>query len=392
MELSGGSDIYIGVNRGDISLLLAGVFFMSQKSLVAGDAVLFLRGEDGELRLGIRRAVRPRNYLPESVITKQNSYLNVLSPVANALSTKSMVHVFYSPRASHAEFVVPFKKYIKSITNSVCIGTRFKMRFGIDDSPERSGLVTGMGDMDPFKWPNSKWRCLRVRWDEENVIGFQRVSPWEIDPSVSLPPLGIQPSPRLKKMRTGPQAAAPDTPITGGSRFLDFEESLRPSKVLQGQENVGFVSHLHRRGTLNRPLDFEMQSPAHHQSLASTGIGKSNISEYMRVCPTAYAGFAESNRFPKVLQGQEIFQLRSLTQRVDLNLGAWMKTNLGCKIYNMHQSPKTNCYPLASEGLQNMYFPYSEFYKNGQEPMVSSFPSPLLRGNVSFNASSIKDG
>ncbi|XP_038999001.1 auxin response factor 4-like isoform X2 [Hibiscus syriacus] len=368
--------------------------FVSQKNLVAGDAVLFLRGKDGELRLGIRRAVRPRNCLPESVITKQNSYPNVLSPVANALSTKSMFHVFYSPRATHAEFVVPFKKYIKSITNSVCIGTRFKMSFEMDDSPERrfSGVVMGIGDLDPYKWPNSKWRCLMVRWDEDNVIDrHDRVSPWEVDPSVSLPPLSIQSSPRLKKLRTDPQDAAPDTPITEGSRFLDFEESLRSSKVLQGQENLGFVSPLHRRDTVNRPLDFEMQSPAHHQSLASAGIGKCNTSEFMRVRPTAYAGFAESNRFPKVLQGQEICPLRSLTQKADFNLGVWAKTNLGCS-FSMHQALKTNCYPLASEGIRSMYFPCSEFYKTGQESMMSSYPSPPLRGNIPFNASSIKTG
>ncbi|MBA0684091.1 hypothetical protein Goari_025698 [Gossypium aridum] len=379
--------------------------FVSQKNLVAGDALFgvladlsFLqhyRGEDGELRLGIRRAVRPRNCLPESVIAKQNSYLNVLSPVANALSTKSMFHVFYSPRASHAEFVIPFRKYFKSIANSVCIGTRFKMRFDMDDSPERrfSGVVMGMGDSDPYKWPNSRWRCLMVRWDEDNMIDrHERVSPWEIDPSASLPPFSIQSSPRLKKLRTGPQAATPDTLITGGSRFLDFEEPLRSSKVLQGQENVGFVSPLYGRDTVGRPLDFEMQSPAHHQSLASTGIEKSNISEFMRVRSTTYTDFADSNRFPKVLQGQEICQLRSLTQKADLNLGVWAKTNLGCNSFNMHQTLKTNCYPLASEGLRNMYFPYSEFLKTVQEPTMSTYACPLPRGNVPFNASSIRTG
>lgn len=56
------------------------------------------RGENGDLRLGIRRAVRPRNGLPESILGNQNSYSSVLSLVANAVSTKSMFHVFYSPR------------------------------------------------------------------------------------------------------------------------------------------------------------------------------------------------------------------------------------------------------------------------------------------------------
>ena len=40
-------------------------------------------------------------------------------------------------RASHADFVVPYPKYVKSIKNPVTIGTRFKMKFEMDESPER---------------------------------------------------------------------------------------------------------------------------------------------------------------------------------------------------------------------------------------------------------------
>lgn len=47
----------------------------------------------------------------------------------------------------------------------------------------------------------------------------ERVSPWEIDPSVSLQPLSIQSSPRLKKLRTGMQATPPDNPVTGTYLF-----------------------------------------------------------------------------------------------------------------------------------------------------------------------------
>ena len=43
-----------------------------------------------------------------------------------------------------------------------------------------------------------------MRWDKDIVSDQQeRVSPWEIDPSVSLPSLSIQSSPRIKKLRTG---------------------------------------------------------------------------------------------------------------------------------------------------------------------------------------------
>lgn len=40
-------------------------------------------------------------------------------------------------RASHAEFVVPYQKYVRSINNVICIGTRFKMRVDVDDAPEK---------------------------------------------------------------------------------------------------------------------------------------------------------------------------------------------------------------------------------------------------------------
>lgn len=92
-------------------------------------------------------------------------------------------------RSSHAEFIIPYQKYIKSMAKFIQIGTRFRMRLDADDAPERrckltnsfspyfirhynmivfshlcrySGVVTGIGDLDPYRWPNSKWRCLMV--------------------------------------------------------------------------------------------------------------------------------------------------------------------------------------------------------------------------------------
>lgn len=367
--------------------------FVSQKNLVSGDAVLFLRGEGGELRLGIRRAIRPRNCLPDSIAGNQSSYQAVLSLVANAVSSKSMFRVFYSPRASHPDFVIPYQKYMKSVTSPISIGTRFKMRFGMDDSPERrcSGVVTGIGDLDPYRWPSSKWRCLMVRWDEDIASDHrERASPWEIDPSVSLPPLGIQSSPRLKKLRTTLQATPPDNPTTGGGGFLDFEESIRSSKVLQGQENVGFVSPHYGRDKVNRPLDFEMQSHA-HQSLASAGKEKANFSEFMRAQPASYTGFVESDRFPKVLQGQEICPLRSFAEKADFNYGGWGKPNLGSNVFNMYHRPKPNFYPLALEGVRNLYFPYSDIYKAGQDPVMRAYSTNFPQESVPFNHSSIRN-
>ncbi|XP_020240209.1 auxin response factor 4 isoform X1 [Cajanus cajan] len=366
--------------------------FVNQKNLVSGDAVLFLRGENGELRLGIRRAARPRNGLPESIVGSQSYYPNFLSSVANAISAKSMFHVFYSPRASHADFVVPYQKYVKSIKNPVTIGTRFKMKFEMDESPERrctSGLVTGMSDLDPYKWPKSKWRCLMVRWDEDIEINHQdRVSPWEIDPSASLPPLSIQSSRRLKKLRPGLQAASPSHLITvGGSGFMDSEESVRSSKVLQGQENTSFMSLYYGCDTGTKQPEFDIRSPT-HSNLASTGVRKIAAAEFMRVHPSTCASFNETNRFPRVLQGQEICPFRSLTEKVDLNFGAWGKPNVNCTNYNLHQATKPNFHSLGPEVIQTAYYPYGDIHKAGQgSNMLYSKPT-----NVPFNIPSTQPG
>ncbi|KAL2597037.1 hypothetical protein AAZV13_11G135800 [Glycine max] len=363
--------------------------FVSQKNLVSGDAVLFLRGENGELRLGIRRAVRPRNDLPESVIGSQNCYPNVLSSVANAISTKSKFHVFYSPRASQADFVVPYQKYVKSIKNPVSIGTRFKMRFEMDESQERrccSGMLIGTSDLDPYRWPKSKWRCLMVRWDEDIETNHKdRVSPWEIDPSAPLPPLSIQSSPRLKKLRTGLQVASPSHLITAarGRGLIDFEESVRSPKVLQGQENAGFGSLYYGCDTVTKPPGFEMSSQS-HPNLGSAEVRKITSSELSSVHPFSYAGFVETNRFPRVLQGQEICPLKSLTGKVDMNLGAWGMPNLSCTTFNLHQATKPS--------FQLSLFPYGDIHQASQASLFCSKSTTFQRENVPFNKPSTQAG
>ncbi|KAK4760599.1 hypothetical protein SAY87_005492 [Trapa incisa] len=284
--------------------------FVNQKNLVSGDAVLFLRSESGELRLGIRRAVRPRNGLPSSVVGNQNSHSSILLPIANAISSRSTFDVFYSPRATHAEFVVPYKKYIRGITSPICTGLRFKMRFDMEDAPERrcTGVVTRIGDLDPYRWPKSKWKCLKVRWDDDITNNHQElVSPWEIEPSASLSPFNIQPSPRLKKARSCPQVAQPDSLIPAGAvGFVDFEESLRSSEVLQGQENLGFQSPFLRDGAVT------------------------DICHNVMTKPAVYPGFVESaDVFPKVLQGQEVCPLKSLTRNPGHCFGSWENPSRG---------------------------------------------------------------
>ncbi|KAJ4970988.1 hypothetical protein NE237_004087 [Protea cynaroides] len=364
--------------------------FVSQKNLVSGDAVLFLKGENGELWLGIRRAGCPRNCSPNSIPGNNNMHPNVLSLVANAISTKTMFHVFYSPRGSPAEFVIPYEKYMKSITDPVSIGTRFKMRFEMEDTAERrcSGVVTGIGDVDPYRWPDSKWRCLMVRWDENIAREHQqRVSPWEIEPSISLPPLSVPSAPRLKKFRTSLQSTSPNIPITaGGSGFLDFDESVRSSKVLQGQENVGFRSPMSGGGNVNHPVDFEMNNPA---SQMPTRLKQTTSSDFVRKQSNTYTGFAESERFQKVLQGQEIYTPPSPHGRAEVNLRSWEKIGRGGNMFNMYQGANPVICPFSSN-VKSMYMPFNDTYVSSHDPVMHPSMAHFQRESLQFNMPSFQ--
>ena len=123
-----------------------------------------------------------------------------------------------------------------------------------------------------------------------------------------------------------------------------------------------------------------------------TGREKANIGEIKRARPTTYTGFAETDRFPKVLQGQEICQLRSLAGKTNLNLGAWGKSTLGCTSFNTYQAAKPSFFSLASESLQNTYFPYGDVHRAGSNPSIHSNTTTFPIENVNMNQYSIQTG
>ncbi|XP_077226710.1 auxin response factor 15-like isoform X2 [Tasmannia lanceolata] len=288
--------------------------FVNKKKLISGDAVLFLRGDDGELRLGIRRAAQLNSASPYSVLCSQRLNVSSLDAVANAVSTKSAFHINYNPRASPSDFIIPYQKFSKSFAHSFSVGVRFKMRFETEDAAERryTGVITGIGDMDPVRWPGSKWRCLSVRWDDDAETNKQnRVSPWEIEPSGSVPGSGNSFAPVSKRTKISLPSITSDFPVSNGSGFLDFGEPAGFQKVLQGQEILGFrtpygsidVSN-YQRSEIRRCIP-----DANGSQIIGMGSG-SRIP--MGNSDTSYKGIGlgESVRFRKVLQGQEIFPLK----------------------------------------------------------------------------------
>ncbi|XP_058201212.1 auxin response factor 3 isoform X2 [Rhododendron vialii] len=275
--------------------------FVNKKKLLSGDAVLFLRAGDGELRLGIRRAAQVKSDSPFTALSSQKLNVGSISVVVNAISTCRMFNVCYNPRASSSEFIIPFCKFSKSLAHSYTVGMRFKMRFEAEDAAERryTGLITGVSDFDPVRWCGSKWRSLLVRWDDLDTIRHNRVSPWEIEPTGSVSASGSLMAPGMKRARMGLPSTKPDFLVPrDGTGVSDFGESLRFRKVLQGQEMMGLIS----------PYDgVDVQS--HHPSEIRRCTPFSDNSRISATGNSAISfettGFGESLRFNKVLQGQE---------------------------------------------------------------------------------------
>ncbi|KAL8215854.1 hypothetical protein R6Q57_022691 [Mikania cordata] len=218
--------------------------FVSSKKLVAGDAFIFLRGENGELRVGVRRAMRQQANIPSSVISSHSMHLGVLATAWHAIQNGTFFTVYYKPRTSPAEFIVPFDQYMESTKNSYSIGMRFNMRFeGEEGADQRfTGTIVGINERDP-KGSESKWRCLKVRWDEASSIPRpETVSPWNIEPALMPPAINTHPLHRQKRSRLNVlPSSPPDSSVLtreGSSKMAVADPSLGSafSRVLQGQE------------------------------------------------------------------------------------------------------------------------------------------------------------
>ncbi|ESQ38374.1 hypothetical protein EUTSA_v10029161mg [Eutrema salsugineum] len=136
--------------------------FATSKRLVTGDSFIFLRGENGESRVGIRRAVHQQRSIPLSIISKEIMHHGITASTMNAINTKSMFIVYCKPR-----FTMQFEDYDFTI-----------IRY--------SGTVIGKKDLCSH-WQDSEWRCLEVQWDEPALIPRpNKVSPWEIEHMGSL--------------------------------------------------------------------------------------------------------------------------------------------------------------------------------------------------------------
>lgn len=234
--------------------------FVNAKKLVAGDSIVFLRTENGDLCVGIRRAKRglggaydsSSGWNPASTVMQyggfsaflreeennrimRNGNANALNSSGNNMSGKGKVkvesvveaanhaangqpfEVVYYPRAGSPEFVVKAGHVKAALQIRWCSGMRFKMPFETEDSSRISwfmGTISSVQVSDPMRWPDSPWRLLQVTWDEPDLLqNVKRVSPWLVELVSNMPAIHLSPfSPPRKKFRLPHH---PDFPMDG---------------------------------------------------------------------------------------------------------------------------------------------------------------------------------
>ena len=163
---------------------------------------MFVRAENGDLCVGIRRAKRggigapdvpsgwsstsgnlPSSYGGVSSFLRENDNKlmrngrNINPSGRGKVRPKAVLEatclaangqpfeVTYYPRAITPEFCVKGYSLSAALRIQWCAGMRFKMAFETEDSSRISwfmGTVSSVQVLDPFLWPNSPWRLLQV--------------------------------------------------------------------------------------------------------------------------------------------------------------------------------------------------------------------------------------
>ncbi|KAI7740729.1 hypothetical protein M8C21_026823 [Ambrosia artemisiifolia] len=239
--------------------------FVNKKKLVAGDSIVFLRADNGDICVGIRRVNRGFNNARFCGLIKESDNSNKLFKNPGGKFSKESVieaaklaanaqpfEVFYYPRSSASEFCVKASTVMAAMRIQWCPGMRFKMPFETEDSSRISyftGTVSSVHATDHIHWPNSPWKLLQVSWDEPDLLeNVKQVSPWSVEIASSIPAIHL--SPARKKPRL---AQPPDFPLT-----LSLITNNSVPASIQGARHINSQVGSHHdpilSGILNDPL------------------------------------------------------------------------------------------------------------------------------------------
>ncbi|KVI09708.1 auxin response factor 18-like [Cynara cardunculus var. scolymus] len=245
--------------------------FVNQKKLVAGDSIVFLRADNGDLCVGIRRAKRGigRGFLDSNSSGWNTTIAGIgnsgkvtaesVIETANLAAAGRPFEVVYYPRASTPEFCVKASTVKAAMRIQWCPGMRFKMAFETEDSSRISwfmGTISSIDVDDQTRWPNSPWRLLQVAWDEPDLLqNVKRVSPWLVELVSNMPSIHLSPfSPPRKKLRI-PQP--PNFPLLPMPSMIT---NSIPTSIQGARHNPQFGFNHHQK-YFNKIQSFPFWSP-----------------------------------------------------------------------------------------------------------------------------------
>ncbi|XP_058742351.1 auxin response factor 18-like [Vicia villosa] len=171
--------------------------FVTDKQLVSGDSLVFLRAENGDLHIGIRRS----KILNENGLRIHDKIMgrgkvkaeDVLEAVRLAVNMQPFDVVYY-PRVGTPEFFVRTSLIRTTLQTQWYSGMRFQMASETEDSTEiywLMGTITSLQAADPA-WPDSLWRLLQVTWDNPFVLtNIKMLNPWQVEILPDVPTLPI---------------------------------------------------------------------------------------------------------------------------------------------------------------------------------------------------------
>jgi hypothetical protein len=243
---------------------------------------VFLRAENGDLCVGIRRAKRGigggTEYLSgwnQEATNCASSYSGFMRDgknnyksmefggrvkgesvieAANLAANGQPFEVVYYPRASTPEFFVKASAVRAAMQIHWSSGMRFKMPFETEDSSRISwfmGTISSVQVTDPVRWPDSPWRLLQVAWDEPDLLqNVKCVNPWLVEVVSNIPVMHLPPfSPPRKKMRLPqhadyslisqfPMPTFPSNLLNPSSPYCGFSDNI-PAGI-QGARHAQF--------------------------------------------------------------------------------------------------------------------------------------------------------
>ncbi|AES70845.1 putative transcription factor ARF family [Medicago truncatula] len=374
--------------------------FVSAKRLVAGDSVLFIWNEKNQLLLGIRRANRPQTVMPSSVLSSDSMHIGLLAAAAHASATNSCFTVFYNPRASPSEFVIPLSKYIKAVYHTrISVGMRFRMLFETEESSVRRymGTITGISDLDAVRWQNSHWRSVKVGWDESTAGERQpRVSLWEIEPLTTFPMYPSLFPLRLKR----PWHPGTSSLLDGRDEATNALMWMRGGPADQGLNSLNFqgagmLPWMQQR--LDPTLLGNDQNQQYQAMLAAAGMQNMGGGYLMRPQmvnfqqqPTHYLQSGNNN------SPLQLHQPQSIQQSVSSNMMQPQQTQILTENLSQHLLQKPNNNQELQAQQQQHAYQDTLLVQNDQlhqRQQQSNVPSPsyskpdFLDSNIKFPAS-----